>query len=185
MNKQILYLSYTGMLEPLGASQVLSYVKQLSHHYSFTILCFERKEDLLKQEEKNTLINELARYNIKWVFQEYLPGGKYYLKNVWSMYHAAQKIVQQKKVVLIHARGYLPGMISLWLKKRNKGVKTLFDTRGFWFDEKVDVGDWKQDGIAHTIAKKIEKSLYLKCKHLIAITINLKPPLISMMQNRR
>ena len=38
---EILYLSRTGMLEPLGQSQVLSYLKGLSRSYRITLVSYE------------------------------------------------------------------------------------------------------------------------------------------------
>ena len=44
--KKVLYLSYTGMTDPLGQSQVLAYLKKLSQtgHYQFTVISFEKQE---------------------------------------------------------------------------------------------------------------------------------------------
>ena len=42
-DKRVLYLSYNGMLDPLGQSQVLPYLKELSKlGVRFTLLSFER-----------------------------------------------------------------------------------------------------------------------------------------------
>ena len=45
--KKVLYITYDGMTDPLGQSQVLPYLVGLSEKgYKFTILSFEKKERL-------------------------------------------------------------------------------------------------------------------------------------------
>ena len=44
-NKKILYLSYDGVLEPLGSSQVLNYVLGLAKNYNFILYSFEKPYD--------------------------------------------------------------------------------------------------------------------------------------------
>jgi hypothetical protein len=42
-NRRVLYISYNGMLDPLGQSQVIPYLKELSRAgVQFTLLSFER-----------------------------------------------------------------------------------------------------------------------------------------------
>ena len=47
MSKQILYLSYDGLTDPLGQSQILPYLFKLSKLYSFTIISFEKKKIII------------------------------------------------------------------------------------------------------------------------------------------
>ena len=45
--KKILYLTRDGLLEPLGQSQILSYLVPLSKNYNFHIVSFEKQDDLI------------------------------------------------------------------------------------------------------------------------------------------
>src|ERR1700682_914778 len=45
MKPAVVYISYDGMLEPLGQSQVLSYLEHLSRDYSIHLVSFEKKID--------------------------------------------------------------------------------------------------------------------------------------------
>lgn len=40
--KKILYISYDGILEPLGYSQVLKYMESLSKDFEITLISFEK-----------------------------------------------------------------------------------------------------------------------------------------------
>ena len=49
MNKNVLYISYDGMTDPLGQSQVLPYLSGLSKEgYSFHLISFETALNLEK-----------------------------------------------------------------------------------------------------------------------------------------
>ena len=64
-NKKILYITYDGMTDPLGQSQILPYLINLSKRgYRFTILSCEKKERYKKNSEK---IKEITAANqIEW-----------------------------------------------------------------------------------------------------------------------
>src|SRR5690348_18252872 len=61
----ILFISYDGMTDPLGQSQVIPYLAGLSRHgYQFTILSCEKKERyFLHKDEIEKLLKSFA---IKW-----------------------------------------------------------------------------------------------------------------------
>ena len=70
MKKKILYLSYDGILEPLGYSQVVCYIKKLSYDYEITLISFEKKNDI-KTKNINELKKELKELNIDWYYLHY------------------------------------------------------------------------------------------------------------------
>ena len=41
----VLYLTKNGLLEPLGQSQILPYLRGLSNKYKFTLVTYEKLED--------------------------------------------------------------------------------------------------------------------------------------------
>ena len=54
MATQVLYISYDGMTDSLGQSQVIPYLKGLSKKgYQFTIISCEKKENFEQNKEKN------------------------------------------------------------------------------------------------------------------------------------
>ena len=67
--RRALFISYNGMLDPLGQTQVIPYLSELAKHgLRFTLLSFERppafeKDGLAKSEE---LRKHLASQNIEW-----------------------------------------------------------------------------------------------------------------------
>ena len=49
---KVLFIMYDGLTDPLGQSQVLSYVKHLSKNYSFDIIGFEKPDKYESQKTK-------------------------------------------------------------------------------------------------------------------------------------
>ena len=70
MKNNIIYVSYDGILEPLGYSQVVCYIKKLSIKYNITLISYEKKKDL-NFENINRLSKELQANNIDWHFLTY------------------------------------------------------------------------------------------------------------------
>ena len=42
---KVLYITYDGILEPLGQSQVLNYLEKLSEDHEITLMSIEKKQD--------------------------------------------------------------------------------------------------------------------------------------------
>lgn len=65
---RILYITFNGVLEPLGRLQVLSYLLGLSRRgFKFTLISLERERDLSNNFRVAELTRELEDYGVKWV----------------------------------------------------------------------------------------------------------------------
>ena len=75
--KKILYISYDGLLEPLGQSQVLEYQKKLSKRHDIFIISFEKISLDKNNEFHNSTLNILKASNINWYRLQYhkKPSG--------------------------------------------------------------------------------------------------------------
>jgi glycosyltransferase involved in cell wall biosynthesis len=151
-NKKILYITYDGMTDPLGQSQVLPYLCGLAKEgYQFTILSFEKKDRYEKYQSVIKKITEDA--GIVWepmTFTTRPPVlAKYY---DWiRMKRKTLSLHQKNNYDMLHCRSYIAASLGLILKHKY-GVKFLFDMRGFWADEKKDAGTWNQQ---HFLFRKI------------------------------
>ena len=52
----VLYISYDGLLEPLGQSQVFQYLQKLAEEHQILLLTYEKPEDWAKTKERNALL---------------------------------------------------------------------------------------------------------------------------------
>lgn len=172
--KHVLYLSYDGMTDPLGQSQVLPYLIGLSKkEYVFTLVSFEKQE---RFEKDKAIIQKIcADSNIDWKPQFYTkkPPVLSTLKDIWKMNRLAKKIHASKPIQLIHCRSYISALIGLGFK-RKQGVKFLFDMRGFWADERVEGNIWNLKNPlfkwVYSYFKKKEKQFFSESDGIISLT---------------
>ena len=141
-SKHILFISYDGMTDPLGQSQVIPYLTSLTNYgYRFTILSCDKPGLYAKGKE---YVLELIRpYPVKWISVPYHrnPPVLSSVYDYWKLRKVALKLFRKDPFVMVHTRPGVPSLIGMWLKKK-LGVKFLNDVRGFWADERVDGGMW-------------------------------------------
>lgn len=166
-----LYISYDGMLEPLGQSQVLAYQKRLSKDFNLHLLSFEKPQDLAAVTSRNVVAQSIANAGIYWYPRRYhkRPSALATAYDVLVGAVTGMWLVMHQSVQVVHARSYVAAVIALILKKLT-GVRFLFDMRGFWVDERVDGGLWPQDGNLYRLAKGIERQLLLNADHVVSLT---------------
>ncbi|HIP31673.1 MAG TPA: glycosyltransferase [Crocinitomicaceae bacterium] len=172
--KTVLYLSYDGMTDPLGQSQVLPYLRGLSKAgYDIHLVSYE-KVDKFKQHKK--VIQKICdEANIKWHPQDYVLGGglKTTLKQVRKMKKIAFYLHDLHHFNIVHCRSYISALSGLELK-RKKGVKFIFDMRGFWADERVDGKIWNLKKILsrtiYNYFKRKEIQFFKEADYTISLT---------------
>lgn len=138
----IVYLSYDGMTDPLGQSQVIPYIQGLSANgYSVHLISFEKKERYV--DRCDIIRGLLDQSQIAWHPHAYSsrPPVLSTIKDLLRMHQTAEKLIVQEKIDLVHCRSYISAIVGLAMK-RKFGVKFLFDMRGFWADERVDGNIW-------------------------------------------
>ena len=140
--KNILFISYDGMTDPLGQSQVIPYLEGLTKQgYRFTILSCDKPQKY--QAHKAEVEKLLENLPIDWVSLPYHKNPPV-LSSVYDFYKMKQKAVElhaSRKIDMVHTRPGVPQLVALYLKKQ-LGIKYLNDIRGFWADERVDGGMW-------------------------------------------
>jgi glycosyltransferase involved in cell wall biosynthesis len=171
MASGILYISYDGMLEPLGQSQVLAYLKRLAAGQRIYLISFEKLEDWADIEERERIKSDIEAVGIVWHPLRYhkRPSA---LATAWDVgcgIALGMWLVLRYKLAVVHARSYVPSVMALVIKRLG-GAKYLFDMRGFWADERVDGGLWPRNGRMFKVAKWFERRFLLAADHVISLT---------------
>lgn len=172
----VLYLTYDGLTDSLGQSQVLPYVIGLSKKgYKYTIISFEKSQAFAKQE---AIIRQLTTANrIKWKPQKYTKNPPFIstLLDIQAMKKAVKEEVKNGNIGLIHCRSYISALVGLWAWKKYN-IPYVFDMRGFWADERIDGKIWRLDNSIHKKAydyfKRKEKEFLTHAAHTISLTHN-------------
>ena len=174
MSTKVLYISYDGMTDPLGQSQVIPYLAGLSERgYSYTLLSFEKPE---RYREQGRQIKQLLdQHHIRWVPMAYhkSPPVLSSLLDFLLMQKKTAKLHLQNNFAIVHCRSYLPGMVGMWMK-RKFGTRFIFDMRGFWADERVEGGLWNLKNplfrLIYRFFKKQEKQMLAQADYTISLT---------------
>jgi len=170
-SNNILYLSYDGILEPLGQSQILSYLKYISKYFNISLLTFEKKIDFNNLNNRKYVGECVKQYSIDWhyiIFKKNLFFISSILNIIIGIFEIF-KILLKKNITIVHCRGYV-SMIMIYPISFFFNFKIIFDMRGFWVDERVEWGIWKNKSIKYLFFKYIEKKLLNKSDAIITLT---------------
>ena len=166
-----LYISYDGLLEPLGQSQVVTYVERLARRTAMTVLSYEKPRDLADAAAVRALADRLRTAGVEWRRLRYhkrpsLPATAW---DVLRGIAVARGVARRRGTAVVHARGYVAAVIAVSLK-RSRGTKFLFDMRGFWADEKVDGGHWSTRSLPYRLAKRWERVFFEEADGIVSLT---------------
>ncbi len=168
--KRALFLSYDGMTDPLGQSQVLSYLKPLSEEFTFDLISYEKPG--VYEKNRQLIRDFIGDADINWHPLQYHKSPPI-LSTIIDIRHGWQEILhlnRENKIDLVHARGYISA-INARRMKRQLETKFLFDMRGWWADEKKESGLWN---------RAVYKPVYRYFKNLEASCFNLADRSISL-----
>jgi len=177
--RRVLFISYNGMLDPLGQSQVLPYLRELaSRGVRFTLLSFERAKafephGVLQCEQ---LREKLTTQGIEWHWLRYhqRPSIPATIYDVMAGYRKAAALVRRNRIEMVHARGHIPATIALALKRRF-GTKMIFDLRGLMAEEYVDANHWQEGGLPYRLTKAAERRILAATDGIVALTERIWP----------
>lgn len=177
--RRVLFISYNGMLDPLGQSQVLPYLRELAGRgVQFTLLSFERAKAFEPQgvSQCEQLRDKLKAQGIEWHWLRYhqrpsIPATMY---DVMAGYRKAARLVRRNRIEMVHARGHISATIALWLKRRF-GVKMIFDLRGLMAEEYVDANHWREAGVPYRLTKAAERRILAATDGIVTLTERIWP----------
>jgi glycosyltransferase involved in cell wall biosynthesis len=177
--RRVLFISYNGMLDPLGQTQVIPYLRELAKRgVSFTLLSFEREKAFTAEGISQTeeLRAQLRDQDIEWHWLRYhqrpsIPATVY---DVAAGIRHAKRLIKRNRIGMVHARSHIPGAIALALK-RSFGTKMIFDLRGLMAEEYVDAGHWRKDSLPYRITKSAERRIFAKTDAVVTLTERIWP----------
>jgi len=177
--RRVLFISYNGMLDPLGQSQVLPYLRELTKRgVQFTLLSFERAKAFTPEGivDCRQLREKLKTQGIEWHWLRYhqRPSIPATIYDVWAGYRKAAALVRRNRIEMVHARGHIPATIALALKRRF-GIRMIFDLRGLMAEEYVDAEHWREGGLPYRITKAAERRILTATDGIVTLTERIWP----------
>ena len=173
MTARVLYITYDGLTDPLGQSQVLPYLVGLARRgHRITILSCEKPERMAASGDHiRSLCTDAG---IAWSPLKYhkKPPILSSLLDAAALERTAVALHRAERFDIVHCRSYIPARAGLALKRRF-GVKFLFDMRGFWPDEKVEGNNWN-------LANPLYRAVYRYFKALETLLLRGADQIISL-----
>lgn len=174
MQKRILFISYDGMTDPLGQSQVIPYLQGLSKRgFQFYLLSCEKPEAF--DRNKEVVKKMLNGYSIEWHPIQYTkkPPVISTVKDIFHLRKKARQIHLQYGIDMVHTRPGIPALVGLMMKKKF-GIKFLHDIREFYADSRVEGGIWNIKNplykIIYNYFKEKEKDEMRLCDGIVCLT---------------
>lgn len=164
--RRVVYVSYDGMTDPLGQSQVLPYLRGLAglgHHIE--LVSFEKPPH-------PTPLRKQLHPGLRWTGLRYHknPTVPATLFDIVQGSAATTLLSLLRRADVVHVRSYVAGALA-WLPTAALRRPLLFDMRGLWPDERVEDGTWSRSGRSGRVyhaAKALERLLV---GHASAITV--------------
>ena len=180
----VVFISYNGLLDPLGKSQILPYLERLNREWPVHILSFERKDKLANQGAVRAMTERLALQQLGWIRLRYhqkpsLPATTY---DMLSGVLAIRRLMARERIGLIHARGYVPMEIAA---NCSRSTPTLFDIRGLQAEEYVDGGSWKEGEFKWRLAKRSERRFFRRASGAVVLTEAIRPYVMGEFEKAR
>lgn len=168
---ETLYLTRNGLLEPLGQSQVMGYLRGLSREYRITLITYEKEEDRANRAAMERMRAECAALGIRWLPQRFRPRPKMIapvlsmLRMVWLVHRE----VRGRKVRLIHARSYIPAAVAMLAGRVNR-VPFIFDMHALWPEELITARRLRRGSLLHRAIAAAERACLRSAAGVVSLT---------------
>lgn len=166
-----LYLTRNGLLEPLGQSQVMGYLRGLSRSHRITLITYEKDADWADAERVARAHAECDASGIRWLPQRFQPRPKL-IAPALSMLRMAWLVRREVKgngVRLIHARSYIPAAVAM-LVGRVTRVPFIFDMRALWPEELITAGRLQRGSVIHRAIVAAERACLRHAAGVVSLT---------------
>lgn len=167
--KKILYITYDGINDPLGQSQVLGYLKNLSKNFEILIISFEKIKNFNnKKYLKNTTIKNIQ---LPYFNNLFLKICIFILLNLIIFFNFF------RGYRIVHFRGFIASavsLISIYILK----FKYIYDFRSFTVDEYWEMKKIKST-IIYNLLCALDRFLIKNSSQLVVLTQSAKKTILS------
>lgn len=172
MPRRILWITFDGLLQPLGHSQIVRVATALARAgHGYDLASLERSSDLARRDRVEELRAHLADHGIRWHHARFEEGGggRAIAVNCARLLAIASEAIGRHRHALVHARAIHGGLIARALRARH-GTPYLFDARSYWVDEQVEEGRRFRGRAAYLTAKRVERAIFERAAGIVTLT---------------
>jgi glycosyltransferase involved in cell wall biosynthesis len=164
---RVLFISYTGLAEPLGRSQILPYLAGLaSSGHRFLVMSFEKKRG--PSDMSPSEVRTLLPPGVDWIPLPYHKTPTV-AATFWDIMLGIARGLREPGINMIHARSTVPAAMA-WVIATVRRLPWIFDVRGYMAKEYVDAGHWPANSMLALITDAIERRLLARASGLVYLT---------------
>ena len=166
-----LYLTRNGLLEPLGQSQVLAYLRGLSRDHKIILITREKAEDLADTALVVRIRTECSALGIDWRPSPFRPKPRFVAPalDLIAMTYAVWRATRRDGVRLVHARSYIPAAVA-WAVWRMTGTPFIFDMRALWPEELITAGRLQRGSWLYRRIVGVERACLRDAAGVVSLT---------------
>lgn len=168
---RVLYVSQTGMLEGLGRSQVLGYLRGLARRgVAIDLVSFELAA--ATAEARAATKESMAAAGIAWHPLERVRDPRLRVKVLEAGKGLARAVALARRLRpdIVHGRSSFATAIAEAASKTTRGARLLYDCRGMLGEEYVDAGYWTRDRIEYRLVKGYEMHAFRRANGVVVLT---------------
>jgi glycosyltransferase involved in cell wall biosynthesis len=172
MDSKVIYVSYDGALDPLGASQVVPYMLGLAKRgFLITLISFEKPERWQQAELRIATQHRLKAGGIRWRPLRYHKRPRL-AGTVLDMMVGSRTIVREAagcSQAIVHCRGDVAALMARWARLPSTS-SLLYDVRGFFSDERVETGSWGRGSLLDLAVRRTEAANLQRADGAVVLT---------------
>lgn len=155
---KVLYITYTGLSDNLGASQILPYIKSLAARgVEFKVVSFESSGQFAERRSRLRLACEGLPIECFPVNRGEGHGRLALAAALFKAVKLSVNLARTWRPDLIHCRNALAAECAM-VASSASGIPYLFDMRGFWGDARKETGQWNQSTLRGRLIYRFWKS---------------------------
>ena len=159
-----LYITYDGLLDPLGKTQVLPYILGIAEAgFRFTILSYEKSDR--DPAQLRQMADFLHSKNITWIRLPFVYGRFQGLLRIFRGASELRKIENQDPIAFAHMRAIIPAVIYRLAMIRKPFIYDIRSFLGQW----VDVGRLGAKSFSYKILSWFEDWLIRNASGLVVL----------------
>lgn len=169
---RVIYASYDGVLDPIGASQVVPYVTGLADRGStMTLISFEKAERWRQVDLRTRLEARLAAHSVRWKPLRYhkRPRVAATALDIVVGSHVIATEASRSLPDLVHCRGDVAMTMARSAALPSR-VRLLYDVRGLFSDERAETGSWRRGGLVHRGVRRMERRNLRRADGVVTLT---------------
>lgn len=168
----VVYVSYDGALDPLGASQVVPYLVGLAGRgHVITLISFEKPERVRRVDQAGSMRRRLETSGIRWRPLTYhrTPRLLATLTDVVAGSRAIKAELARCSPAVVHCRGDVTASMARRAGLPS-GTRLVYDVRGLFSDERVETGSWRRGSLLDRLVRRMEAGNLRRADGVVVLT---------------